>query len=399
MVAAREDGPAPGRRRLDLQAPEERDDPRAVPPPVEVVAASDQGGPRRRGPSAGRSSRSPAPTRAASSPVATPWGPRTPRRSSRREPWGSADRASGAVCRARLTGARPQRSPDVRRQRRLAQRPGGAGQGPPPPGHPGRPVPAPFADRRDAGRPGARNQPGAGARGPARARGARRRGDPAVPRSTRAPAERLGAARGVRRPLGAGGARGAPRRAPDDGRRPGRPRGAGRGDAAGRRRRRPPRGGRRRRELPRAAARPGRQRDPRAGLAVARAVLAHVHHPRRARGRRALDGGPASGDPAGAAHARPRAGRGGAPPPLRRGQRPPGRRLGRRPSRLAAPAARWTPPRPPHSTPGRADAAAVRPDAGSRAPGPPRAARRGRRSRAGRRSVPTAGRGPGARSG
>ena len=126
-----------------------------------------------------------------------------------------------------------------------------------------------LADRRDPGRPRARDQPGAGARGAARARGARRRRDHAVPRSAGSAARR--AARSSRRTRSARrwrslAARLAVPRLTDadvDGARR-----LSRGDAGGGARRRRSRRGRGRRPLPRPDRRAGRQRHARAGLAA-----------------------------------------------------------------------------------------------------------------------------------
>ena len=108
------------------------------------------------------------------------------------------------------------------------------------------PLPAPLADRRDAGRARAGHQPGAGARGAARPRGARAswRSCRSAARASADPsAQELLEAYAVRSELEALGARLGVPRMTDAG--PRRARGARRGDAAGRRGRRPPRGRRR----------------------------------------------------------------------------------------------------------------------------------------------------------
>ena len=135
---------------------------------------------------------------------------------------------------ARLRSVQCPRDLDDRRRLHLAQRPRRAGEGPPAPGHPRRTLPAGLADRRDAGGPRARHEPGARPRGAPRARGPRGRGDPPVPRREGQASDHRGAARGVRGPGGARVPGGAPRRADDDGRGPGRARDAPRGHAAGR---------------------------------------------------------------------------------------------------------------------------------------------------------------------
>ena len=117
-----------------------------------------------------------------------------PRRRPTRDCAGRRDRA--------LTGA-----VDGGRAAHPAHRPGRPGQGPPARGHPERLLPARLADRRDPGRPRARHEPGAGARGAPRSRGARARRDHAVPRGPRPAPVAARDHRGVRRPLGARGAR------------------------------------------------------------------------------------------------------------------------------------------------------------------------------------------------
>ena len=127
-----------------------------------------------------------------------------------------------------------------------------------------------LADRRDAGRARAGHEPGAGPRGAPRPRGARRRRDHAVPRCPRPPADPPRAARGVRRPVGARGARraaGGPALS-DDGRSTSSP--AYVDDDAGRRRATDDgaRGRRGRRAVPRPDRRAGRQRHARPRVAA-----------------------------------------------------------------------------------------------------------------------------------
>ena len=88
-----------------------------------------------------------------------------------------------------------------------AERPRRPGQGTAARGNPRRPLRTGRADRRDAGGPRARHEPGAGSRGAARARGARGRRDHPVPRSARPPSHPTRAARGLRRSLRARDAR------------------------------------------------------------------------------------------------------------------------------------------------------------------------------------------------
>ena len=88
-----------------------------------------------------------------------------------------------------------------------AERPRRPGQGTAARGNPRRPLCTRRADRRDAGGPRARDEPGAGSRGAPRAGGARGRRDHPVPRRARPPSHPTRAARGVRRPLLARSAR------------------------------------------------------------------------------------------------------------------------------------------------------------------------------------------------
>ena len=192
-----------------------------------------------------------------------------------------------------------------------ARRPG---HGPAPRANPERRVPARFADRRDAGRPRAQHQPGAGPRGAARAGGARHRRDDAVqgrPRPAPGPARDP---RGLRGPVGPRVARRAPRRPAAHAVRPGRTGRLLRCHAGCRGRRRRPRGRRLGRPVPRPDPRDRRQPHAPGRLAIAGAVPAHVHHARRPGRRSAMGGRPAHPDPGRLPR---RAGRGGRRPPSR----------------------------------------------------------------------------------